>query len=186
MNRENFFKSPLLKYIAIAVLPLAALFYAASAEIVVLTFGESVLLEVVPIDPKDFLRGDYVTLDYKISLLDPDMVRSAIGEDNSVYYEYRGKEIFVTLGRDERGVGYVKSVSAVRPAEGLYLTGKFVWGVSSQVDYGIGVYYVPEGTGYEIERAISEADVLADVRVLRGKAVIKKLEIRGGDTKQTE
>jgi hypothetical protein len=94
-----------------------------------------------------------------------------------VYYEYRGKDIFVTLGRDARGVGYVKSVSTVRPAGGLYLTGRFVWGVSSQVDYGIGVYYVPEGAGYEIERAIREAEVLADARVLRGKGVIKKLEI---------
>jgi uncharacterized membrane-anchored protein len=52
------------------------------------------------------------------------------------------------------------------------------WGTST-VDYGLGVYYVPEGTGREIEDALrdSKVKVLADVRILRGRGVIKKLEI---------
>jgi hypothetical protein len=36
---------------------------------------------------------------------------------------------------------------------------------------------VPEGTGREIESAINSGSVLADVRVLRGRGVIKKLEV---------
>jgi uncharacterized membrane-anchored protein len=44
-------------------------------------------------------------------------------------------------------------------------------------DYGLGVYYVPEGTGRALEEAIRDGDVFADVRVLMGRGVIKKLEV---------
>jgi uncharacterized membrane-anchored protein len=52
------------------------------------------------------------------------------------------------------------------------------WRGTATVDYGLGVYYVPEGTGRELEEAISESSVFADVRVLMGRGVIKKLEIK--------
>jgi uncharacterized membrane-anchored protein len=49
----------------------------------------------------------------------------------------------------------------------------------SGIGYGIGAYYVPEGTGREIEDRIRDADdktrILVDVRVLRGHPVIKGL-----------
>jgi uncharacterized membrane-anchored protein len=33
--------------------------------------GRTVLLRVVPVDPRDLLRGDYVTLSYEISRVPP-------------------------------------------------------------------------------------------------------------------
>jgi uncharacterized membrane-anchored protein len=139
-----------------------------------------VLLETRPVDPRDILRGDYITLGYDISFIDEEMLKNALG-DMDEYFDYgvrnSGREIFVTLQKDEKGIGTVKSVSATRPPDGLYLRGTITdrW---RGVRYGIGVYYVPEGTGWEIERKLMEMDetkILVDVRVFRGRPVIKNL-----------
>jgi uncharacterized membrane-anchored protein len=180
MNSPKFLKSIELKYLLIVILPIAAMFYSQAVNFVVLSFGEQVLLETGPIDPRDILRGDYVTLGYDISFIDEEMLKNAIG-DMDEYFDYSvrnsGREIFVTLEKDEKGIGTVKSVSTARPPDGLYLRGTVTdrW---SGVRYGIGVYYVPEGTGREIERRLMEMDgteMLVDVRVLRGRPVIKNL-----------
>ena len=179
MNSPKFFKSPEFKYLLIAILPIAAMFYTQTVNFVVLAFGERVLLETVPVDPRDILRGDYVNLGYKISRIDTEILRNSLGEadEDFNYNRSSGREIFVTLQKDERGIGTVKSVSATRPPGGLYLRGVITdrW---SGIGYGIGVYYVPEGTGREIEdriRGMDETQILVDVRVLRGHPVIKDL-----------
>ena len=171
MKSRGFFKSLELKYIAVAILPLLAMFYTQIANSVILAFGEQVLLATIPVDPRDILRGDYVTLNYEISFIDEAMLTGV-----------PDREIFVTLQKDEIGIGTVKSVSAARPPDGLYLRG-VIRDRRGGIAYGIGVYYVPEGTGLEIENKISgmdETQILVDARVLRGRPVIKNLvEFRG-------
>ena len=53
---------------------------------VTLRFGTEVMLQTVPVDPRDLFRGDYVTLRYGISTLErsriwfsPTMLHRAIG-----------------------------------------------------------------------------------------------------------
>ena len=172
MNSPKFLKSLELKYLAIIILPLTAMFYSQIVNFTILAFGERVLLETRPVDPRDILRGDYVTLGYEISFIDEEMFKHAFGDVG----EGR-REIFVTLQKDEKGIGTVKSVSLKRPPGGLYLRGviRDRW---DGITYGIGVYYVPEGTGREIEdriRGMGETQILVDVRVLRGRPVIKDL-----------
>ena len=53
--------------------------------------GKTILLETVPVDPRDFLRGDYVILRYKISTLDLQQVKS-----EKSYYD-RGQRVYVML-----------------------------------------------------------------------------------------
>ena len=184
MSSRRFLKSPEFKYIAVVILPLAAMLYSQIVNFTILAFGEQVLLETMPIDPRDILRGDYVTLNYKISLIDEEILADALGEadedfDYLDYREHAGREIFVTLQKDEIGIGTVKSLSVTRPQGELYLRGAIVIaGRLSGVNYGIGVYYVPEGTGLEIENKIAGMDgtqILVDARVLRGRPVIKGL-----------
>ena len=179
MSSPRFLKSLEVKYLAIVILPLAAMFYSQITNFTVLAFGEQVFLETRPIDPRDILRGDYVTLGYEISFIDGVILANIFGdEDGDFYYDrYSGREIYVTLQKDETGIGIVKSVSVTRPPDGLYLRGviRDRW---NGIAYGIGVYYVPEGTGLEIEnriRDMNEAQILVDVRVLRGRPVIKNL-----------
>ena len=89
--------------------------------------------------------------------------------------------MYVTLDLDDAGVASASRASLSRPSNGLYIRGQFrnsmVWN-DYFIDYGISAYYVPEGTGHELERLIEKNNkVFADVRILLGHGVIKKLEI---------
>jgi uncharacterized membrane-anchored protein len=169
---EKLLKSTVLKYAAIVILPLLALFYSPLQNFTILALGERVLLETEPVDPRDFLRGDYVMLDYKISDVDENIPSKPLERDE-------GMEVYVSLAKDAGGVGTVTDIAASRPSGGLYLKGflDYSWNSSYTVDYGLGVYYVPEGTGRDLEDAVRRGKVLADVRVLNGHGVIKQLEI---------
>ncbi|MDR3281393.1 MAG: GDYXXLXY domain-containing protein [Synergistaceae bacterium] len=175
MNSPKFLKSIVCKYAAIALPTLFALFYTQILNVAVLAMGEPVLLATRPVDPRDILMGDYVMLDYEISdIPSGTTLEDATDEsgDKITLGDYRDKEVYVALEKDELGIGSVKSVSANPPADGLYIRGTYHWG---GVGYGIGVYYVPEGTGHAIEEKINDSKikVLVDARVLRGRPVIK-------------
>jgi uncharacterized membrane-anchored protein len=174
------FENMLVKYAAIALFPLFTLLWVPIVNFTVLSFGESALLETWPVDPRDLLRGDYVMLDYKIS----DIPRESLAKE-----EFRSPDVdirtaryvYVTLDLDDAGVASVSGASLSRPSSGLYIRGRFrnsmVWSDYS-IDYGLGAYYVPEGTGHELEGLMrGNGKVFADVRILRGHGVIKKLEI---------
>ena len=45
--------------------------------------GQTVLLRVMPVDPRDLMRGDYVTLSYDISRMSPAMTRGMGRDDTS-------------------------------------------------------------------------------------------------------
>lgn len=171
-----------LKYAAILILPLCALFYPQALNFATLAFGERVLLETRPVDPTDILRGDYVTLSYNIQ----DIPNDAYTETDEMNYPHSvpGKRmaIFVEMELDMDGVGRVKSASLKRPDGGLYIKGTF-GGRFWDVDYGLSRYYVPEGTGREIEEKVRDHAVLAELRVLRGHPVIYGLVFKenGGE-----
>jgi uncharacterized membrane-anchored protein len=159
------------KYAAVAALPLIALLWVPIVNFAVLFAGESVLLETLPVDPTDFLRGDYVTLNYKISEMPGSLI---IPQDITASRRYSERRtVYVALEKDADGVGHAKDVTLARPG-GLYLKGSLYR--YSNIEYdGINAYYVPEGTGREIERSINDSNVLVDLRVLRGHAVINGL-----------
>jgi uncharacterized membrane-anchored protein len=166
------FERGCLKYAAIAILPTLALLYAPISNYSVLAFGQKALLETLPVDPTDFLRGDYVELDYEIS----DIGRFIHREGSQKDYDAEDSEIYVSLTLDDDGIASVSGVSAERPS-GLYLKGRVSGWNKNSCDYGLGVYYIPEGTGRELEDAVKDRKVLADVRIFRGRGVIKGLEI---------
>jgi uncharacterized membrane-anchored protein len=172
---SELFKNMGVKYAAIALLPLLTLLWIPITNFVTLFAGESLLLEVTPVDPRDFLRGDYVILNYKISDIPDELVPLEIADNLRGYNEGRDV-VYVTLEKDSRGVGHVKGVSADRPG-GLYLKGFLSQGFFGfMVRYErINAYYVPEGTGRAIEDKIRDSNVMADLRVLRGNAVIRRL-----------
>jgi uncharacterized membrane-anchored protein len=190
----RFFKSLALKYIAIAVLPLGALLCQPAVNFTALTLGERVLLRTRPLDPRDFLRGDYVTLYYGIADIPANLLPGSLpdGDDDAALRSgwkpsYSGRyyrDLYVMLKLDDDGVGSVSEVSFTRPSGGLYLKGTiFSHWSSYTVDYGLGVYYVPEGTGRELEDAVRKGGVLADVRVFRGHGVLKNLEVPAAEGK---
>jgi uncharacterized membrane-anchored protein len=116
--------------------------------------GQVVLLETRPVDPRDLLRGDYVTLNYKIS----DVTLSPPPAPSDEVPSYRvppGTTIYVAL--EQRGQFHevvLASTNRITPAAGqVVLKGRCQswWNHSAgskvHVAYGLERYYVREGTG---------------------------------------
>ena len=127
--------------------------------------GTEVVLQTVPVDPRSLLQGDYAILDYEIADLPEYLHQVSVGD--TVYVE-------LWQDQDVWGAGYYSDWHS-------NLEGKtFIKGRVDRrghADFGIGTYFVPEGTGRIIERA-------QDVKVVvsvddDGNAVIKDLLVDG-------
>ena len=79
------------KYVGL-FLPILILLALMTYPMVIVQFGETILLETVPYDPTDLFRGDYVELSYQVSELDESYLHESIQiteadmYDNHVYY----------------------------------------------------------------------------------------------------
>lgn len=127
-----------------------------------------VLLETVPVDPRDLLRGDYMILGYKIGRVPPP------GQEKKEY----GTPIWVTLRANGRfhEVATASWTEPEHPAPGeLLIRGRVVSRPGEpmlRVEYGIEKYFVPEGKGQPrfremvVEAAVTSSRRLAIKRVL--------------------
>ena len=137
--------------------------------------GRTVLLQTVPVDPRDFLRGDYVTLRYKISSLNLQQI-----ESEKSYYR-RGETIYVKLVPKDK-FWEAKAVKVKRDVAdtGVYIKGKvtYFYNKKLQINYGIDNYFVPEGEGKNIEKNMRGNKSSVDVEILvdsSGNTMIKKV-----------
>ena len=118
----------------------------------------------MPVDPRSLLQGDYAILGYKISTL-PD---TPSGWST-------GSTVFVTLV--ERGEVWEALRYSIRKPSSDEVFIKGTVDRRGLLDFGIGTYFVPEGTGRIIERA---GDVKVEAVVdSRGNAVIKRVLVDG-------
>jgi uncharacterized membrane-anchored protein len=144
--------------------------------------GRELHLNVVPIDPRDLFRGDYVTLNYDISRVRTD----ALAGDDSFSY---GDTIYVALAAD----GSAVAITHAQPADGMFLKGN-VTAVDNRsvcddgtptcsaygVQYNLEKFFVPEGTGRELETLRNEQKISVDVAVgADGRAALKRLLVDG-------
>ena len=130
-----------------------------------LATGEEIVLQTVPVDPRDLFRGEYVNLRYTISTV-----------QSYVSFE-AGDRVYV--GLTQRGDIWDAQSASHSPPDGLYIKGRVTSAGdrSLDVEYGIESYFVPEGTGYIIEQA---SDVKVRVAIdSSGNAVIKGLLVDG-------
>ncbi len=100
----------------------------------------SIRLKALPVDPRDILRGDYMTLNYEISRPDKFVKRTG---------ELRG-EVFVVL-RPEGRYHVIDEILTVAPAadDPRLWVGATAWGAEDnpRLEYGIERFFVPEGRG---------------------------------------
>src|SRR3954469_12104888 len=189
---DNFIgRVPLLPRYIVAALVLCGLILATVVQrAAILRSGQEARLEVVPVDPRDLFRGDYVVLDYRIGTVDM--------KDTTTPFT-RGQQVFVTLRPDADSKSKAVAISAERPAVSgrdiviagvvtspsicsLNETGTRDCKSGSRavgVRYGLESYFVPEGEGSKIEltpKALLE--VVAAVAP-SGQAAIKRLLIDG-------
>ncbi|MFB5268710.1 GDYXXLXY domain-containing protein [Paenibacillus enshidis] len=137
---------------------------AAGSEIL-LRDGSSVKLELAPVDPRSLLQGDYVVLNYAIST----PPETAELKDNS---GSRSK-VRVVLAPDRDGVHrFSRFYNDGEPlTSGEIVINGRLNGYGS-IYYGIENYFIPEGTGLEVERNAR----YAYVRISRkGDALLERL-----------
>ncbi len=133
-----------------------------------LVTGETILLRVVPVDPRDLFRGDYVILGYDFTMKRP--------EGETQWNEsHVGREIFVTLAPEEDGKHWQGiTVTWTRPTIGTYLRGQV--GNDLRNEFSIGQFFLQESKGKEYEDAARSRRLSAEVAITAdGTAKLKRL-----------
>ncbi len=137
--------------------------------------GDKILLRVVPVDPRDLFRGDYVILSYDFSRI-PDGAIPGHSHD-----DLRGQSIYVTLVPEADGQHWrMGEYSLEKPSSGKFLRGTIkVWNMHwRRADFGIESFFVQEGTGGKYEQAARSDKLSAEVVVdSSGRAVLRRLVI---------
>lgn len=142
-----------------------------------------VTLKVVPVDPRDLFRGDYVVLSYEISRLD----LAKLGGTDDVAPD---DKVYVTLdkvGEDWKPVTVSKTLqkatgSSVSMAARVINVDQPGTDGSKTImlGYGIESYFVPQGTGLAIEQEARKGTISVDAAVDdSGRAAIKALRRDG-------
>jgi len=186
---RNFGRRMWIAAIVVAALQTAILGYMVGERAWGLRSGVEVLLITAPIDPRDLLRGDYVTLNYDISRVPVSTLIGGAPTENR-----KNQILSVRLQKQEDGYwGIVESSFGAPEAKPDTVVLRslpfdyFAYGDSAppsqatiSVTYGIERYYVPEGEGRSIEDARNHDRVAIAARVSAdGEAHIRSLLLDG-------
>ncbi len=166
-----------IRVLIVVALQTMALGYMIYDRQAMLNSSRVVTLKVIPVDPRDIFRGDYVVLSYAISRIDTQTLE---GEDRFS----SGDTVFVTMqkqGEDWKAVGIRSGVPMmVQGGVPVRATVQYADGSSINLTYGIESYFVPEGTGKAIEDEARKGELSADIAVdAQGRAAIKAMRRNG-------
>jgi uncharacterized membrane protein/uncharacterized membrane-anchored protein len=145
-----------------------------------LASGERFLLVCEPVDPRDLMRGDYVTLGYGFQRLSKDEESALLqewvathprdGKDDSSFQASVPDDtpVYIPLLRWANGIAGFGAPTLRKPTDGPFLLarkGSGSWG-RGDLRAGIESYYVAEGTGQTWEKLRNQSNLLAEVAVL--------------------
>lgn len=131
-----------------------------------LTSGTHMTLKALPIDPRDLFRGDYVILKYDISTLEASKMK--LPKDAK-----RGQKIWVLMAPSKTNAQAPWHAVSILSKYDSALAGQLIKGTiishrnhtnagkkcaiprcgSIRVSYGLEKYFLPEGTGKELEES---------------------------------
>jgi uncharacterized membrane-anchored protein len=175
-----------LLFAAVAVIQVAVIALMVVDRARVLRDGQEITLATRPVDPRDFLRGDYVVLNYEISSLPAGALKDtpSSGKGTIVYVKAAPKDnVYAAVSVHKERVAVTGNEVLIR--------GRASYGAtcgpdnrsfcdSLQIRFGIESYFVPQGEGRDIEKARNEGKVTVVAAVtLTGRAAIKRLLIDG-------
>ncbi|MBB4188017.1 GDYXXLXY domain-containing protein [Sinorhizobium terangae] len=178
-------RNPFVAALVVAVLQTAVLGYMIESRASILRNGKDVLLRSAPIDPRDLLRGECVTLTYDISRISPDIIVAGLPD------EAVKAELFVRLkqqpdgfwGPVEASFGPLAQTAdsiVIRSLPFSYYPSNGAPPPTLYPNFGIERYYVPEGEGRVLETARSAHALSVNVRVdSDGRAQVRKVSIDG-------
>lgn len=163
---------PLLLLIGLTVKPLWAL-----------TSGDDVALLTVPVDPRDLLYGDYVTLRYMIEEVPKSMIPPVLLKKMEKSSTFIQAKVYGTLVK-QGDVYVLDSLSDKKPTGTIYLTGKLngydyqnVDGINvHSVNFGLDRFYVPENSGKALEELSRNGQLIAHLKVKNGYGILKEIK----------
>jgi uncharacterized membrane-anchored protein len=176
------------KFILAIAIQVAIIFAIIIFKLTILTSGTDVFLRIMPVDPRDPLRGDYLTFRYEISNLD-----SCLFADPQVS---NGDTVYVILRKSGKH-WTAQEVQKNRPSNNnqIYIKAKVARGLGSgtgllpdqrpesslvHLVYGLEEYYIPEGKGSGFNLWSGDREVSARVAVDEdGNAVLKQIYLDG-------
>ncbi len=139
--------------------------------------GTTVWLKVVPVNPRDMFKGDYVILSYAISQAPP-MSGPTDASGELLFDEpLDGTAVYVILVPDADGIHHRAGECQIKPPpDGLYIRG--TWKGGNRIEYGIESFYVQAGTGLDYEQAARTGTLSAEVAIGGdGQAGLKRLKV---------
>jgi len=165
----------LLALAVVALAQTAVLAYMVSDRVQLLKTGREITLPIVPVDPRDLLRGEYVRLGYEISRVPAALLDGPPAKPHET--------IYVVLEKKEGGAWHPVRATRAFPSDSnpdrIVLKGRAVVG-GLGVRYGVESYFVPQGEGPKLEAAARSKKLAALVAVDKGgNAAIKGLIIDG-------
>ncbi|QCD52617.1 GDYXXLXY domain-containing protein [Campylobacter sp. RM16192] len=128
-------------------------------------FGKEIKVDVTLYDPRDLLRGNYVSLNYDFSAL-------------PIKYadlQKPGTKIYLAL-KDINGTYVKDEYSFVKPKNQIFLTGR-IYG--NRAKFGIEAFFMPIDKALQIERDIRQKGAWAILSVMdNGSARIKEIVLK--------
>jgi uncharacterized membrane-anchored protein len=174
----------LLSLAILALAHTAVLAYMVVDRVRLLKSGREITLPIVPVDPRDLFRGEYVRLGYAVGTVPVRLLEGPAPRENEAFY--------VVLEKKPDGVWQTVKVTSSMPQETspdrIVLKARAAYGwpaggsadASVRVRYGIESYFVPEGQGRKLEALAREKKLATLLAVdARGNAAIKGLIVDG-------
>lgn len=174
----------LLSLAIVALAQTSVLAYMVTDRVRLLSSGREITLPIIPVDPRDLFRGEYVRLGYPIGTLPMSLLEGPPPRRDSPFY--------VTLQKEADGtwkpVKIARGLTRETSPERIVLKARALYGWRDGTSrnstvlarYGIESYFVPEGEGKRLEDLAREKRMAALVAVDRsGNAAIKGLIIDG-------
>jgi uncharacterized membrane-anchored protein len=139
--------------------------------------GETILVRVVPVDPRDLFRGDYLVLGYDFSRIPPAGIEGLADSDRQRERQWQGLTVYVSLVPEPDGEHWrAERFSLSQPTSGKYLQGRIAG--PGRLDFGIEAYYLQEGQGSKYEEAMRDRRLAAEIAVTAdGHAALRGLRI---------
>jgi uncharacterized membrane-anchored protein len=174
-------------FAAAGLVQVALIAFMVADRMLILRNGTEVTLQTRPVDPRDFLRGDYVVLGYDISSV-------PAGELKDKPRASPHELVYVKLA--PKSDGFFSAVSVHREpviaaAGEVLIRGRVSHGdncgndrrafcASLSLTYGIEKFFVPQGEGRELEKARNQGKIAIVAAVAPGgRAAIKRLLLDG-------
>ena len=133
--------------------------------------GQTIYVRVMPVDPRDLMRGDYVILSYEFS-------RAGVIDGQPPRWDEPGnRTVYALLQPEGDGKHWrINRFTQHRPDGGVFLRGDL--GRGGRVEYGIESYFVQEGKGRVYEDAVRSGRLSAEIKVdSAGAAVVQRLHV---------